>query len=76
MMAHWDLEQLARDLPRLAVPLTLVTGSVDLAVPPEVVFRTRDILPSAEIKLELGLGHLAHEESPERIAVIVRSALE
>jgi magnesium chelatase accessory protein len=75
MMAQWDLRQLARDMPRLTVPLTLVAGSADLAVPPDVAFQTRDIVAGAEVRLERGLGHLAHEESPERIAAIIGSVL-
>ena len=34
MMTHWDLDGLAADLPRLPVPLTLVTAASDRAVPP------------------------------------------
>ena len=33
MMADWDLDSLARDLPRLAVPLLLAHGTADAAIP-------------------------------------------
>ena len=35
MMGNWDLQALQRDLPRLAVPLTLIVGGNDRTVPPD-----------------------------------------
>jgi magnesium chelatase accessory protein len=71
MMAHWDLRPLARDLPRLAVPLTLVVGGSDRTVPPSEARRARALLPSARIVTLPGLGHLAHEEKPEVLAALI-----
>jgi magnesium chelatase accessory protein len=71
MMAHWDLRPLARDLPRLAVPLTLVVGGSDRTVPPSEARRARALLPSARIVTLRGLGHLAHEEKPEVLAALI-----
>jgi magnesium chelatase accessory protein len=87
MMAHWDLDALGRDLPRLAVPLVLVVGSRDTAVPPSAA---RDLLArlgqgdgsgssgpasrtGAQIITLNGLGHLAHEEAPDTVATLIRA---
>lgn len=74
MMAHWDLYTLARALPRLSVPLQLVVGERDLTVRPEQAERVCERLAAAArrpvVRLP-GLGHLAHEEDPARVAEIV-----
>jgi magnesium chelatase accessory protein len=75
MMANWDLRALQRDLPRLAVPLTLVVGAKDGSIPPAEARRVRTLLPSAQLITLPGLGHLAHEEQPaETVALILRLA--
>jgi magnesium chelatase accessory protein len=71
MMAAWDLHPLARALPRLAVPLTLVVGENDRTIPPADALRVRAILPAARIVTLPRLGHLAHEEDPETVAGII-----
>ena len=75
MMAGWDLHTFERRLESLKAPLILVAGGDDRAVSPEDAFKIRDRLPDAEVVLLRGLGHLAHEERPERIAeIVVRAA--
>lgn len=71
MMAAWDLAPLARDLPRLAIPLVLVAGEADRAVPPRQARRIAERVPLADLVVVPGLGHLAHEEDPERIAAVI-----
>jgi magnesium chelatase accessory protein len=71
MMANWDLEALDRDLPRLKQRTVLVVGGEDRAILPETAFTVRDRLPDARVELMRGLGHLAHEEAPERVAELV-----
>jgi magnesium chelatase accessory protein len=68
MMAHWDLEALSRDLPRLPVPLRLVVGKQDRTIRPTEARRIQARIPAAEIVALPGLGHLAHEEAPEEAA--------
>lgn len=75
MMANWDLESLRRDLPRLAVPLTLVVGTRDRAVPPDVSERVARMVRNAQIEALPGLGHLAHEEAPARVAEVMEAAM-
>jgi magnesium chelatase accessory protein len=70
MMANWDLPQLARDLPRLSTRLHLIVGERDRAVPPEDARKVIALLgPAARGQLHslAGLGHLAHEEAPQRM---------
>ncbi|MEM6489771.1 MAG: alpha/beta fold hydrolase BchO, partial [Pseudomonadota bacterium] len=71
MMAAWQLEPLYRDLPRLSAALMLAIGTADRAVPPRDAERVAERLPSARIERLAGLGHLAHEEAPERVAALV-----
>lgn len=71
MMARWDIETLARELPNLAVPLALVIGSNDHAIPPADQRRVARLVPGATIDMQQGLGHLAHEEDPEGTARIL-----
>jgi magnesium chelatase accessory protein len=75
LMANWDLRPLARDLPRLAARLILVTGSNDGMVPPTEAYRVRSLVPRAELVSLPGLGHLAHEERPEQVAAILLRAV-
>lgn len=73
MMANWDLPALARDLPRLPTRTLLIVGGDDRAIKPEDAFALKERLPRARVELLRGLGHLAHEEAPERVAEIVRA---
>jgi magnesium chelatase accessory protein len=73
MMASWDLRDLARGLPALAVPLTLVVGENDRTVPPADAQRVRALVPAAQRVGLPGLGHLAHEERPEQVAALILS---
>jgi magnesium chelatase accessory protein len=71
LMANGDLRPLARDLPRLATRLILVTGSNDGMVPPSEAYRVRSLVPHAELVSLPGLGHLAHEERPDEVAALL-----
>lgn len=92
MMAHWDLDQLQRDLlravdraassqtPTRLPTLHLVTSARDATVPPRQARTLHDALagrPGWDMHLhELpGLGHLAHEEAPGRLAELILSLL-
>jgi len=74
MMAHWDLNPLIADLRGLSAPLTLVAAENDRAVPPSVSQKIAAIAPASTLVALPSLGHLAHEEAPERIAAIIRRA--
>ncbi|MGL5117115.1 MAG: alpha/beta fold hydrolase BchO, partial [Beijerinckiaceae bacterium] len=76
MMANWDLPQLERDLPRLATPLSLIVGQRDEMVRPSVSEAAARLAPASELIRLSGLGHLAHEEAPERVAAAIFAALD
>jgi magnesium chelatase accessory protein len=75
MMANWQLSPLVRDLPTLKTKLLLVAAGNDRSISPDVARQVRDLVPDAMIERMAGLGHLAHEEAPQRTAdLIVRYA--
>lgn len=74
MMAHWDLAPLSRDLPSLGVPMLLLHGDRDSAVPPDVATGVSARVPGTQVELIAGLGHLLHEEAPDAIAGRIRQA--
>ncbi len=71
MMAHWDLQPLVRDLPRLAPKLLLITGAGDRTIAPADSERVRAMVPGASLATLPGLGHLAHEEAPAETARLI-----
>jgi magnesium chelatase accessory protein len=74
MMANWDLEPLARDLPELTPELLLVAFGNDKTVPPAEAERVIAVDPRARMKLVGGFGHLAHEENPAYVAELIFEA--
>ena len=66
MMANWNLDRLSRDMMGLKVPLLLITAEGDKAVPPRVTEDLAERVEVADRELWPALGHLAHEEEPER----------
>ncbi|MDU6492047.1 MAG: alpha/beta hydrolase, partial [Bradyrhizobium sp.] len=54
----------------------LVAASHDRAIPPDVALRIKQLVPQAQLELIDGLGHLAHEEQPARIAALIIAAAE
>jgi magnesium chelatase accessory protein len=73
MMANWDLQTLERDMPRLQTPLALVAGLRDEMVRPSVARDVARRVRSAYVVPVAGLGHLAHEEAPDRIAGMIHT---
>ena len=76
MMANWDLTRIKGELAALSVPLMLVYGDKDAAVPPQVAKDVAAIVPSSRIIAMPGLGHLAPEEDPAGFAKIVRDVAQ
>lgn len=72
MMASWDLEPLKRDLPGLKVPLLLIHGDGDTAIPLAKAREAAALVPGARLEVLARLGHLAHEEAPERVAAMIK----
>lgn len=75
MMADWDLAALGRDLPGLDRRILLLAGARDRLVLPDAARALAETLRNAGVEILPGLGHLAHEEAPERVAApILREA--
>lgn len=75
MMANWNLRALECDLPRLRTPLLTVWATNDRTLPRAQPAALRRLLPQSRAEELEGLGHLAHEEQPRRVAeLIVREA--
>lgn len=72
MMANWNLEHLERSFPDFTNPVMLVHSDGDVAIPLSSVRKAAARLPNAELEVLHGLGHLAHEEQPEKSADMIR----
>ena len=64
MMAAWDLQAFARELPQLKGPVQMQIGLADGTIPPGQADQAQALLPHAQRVNWPGLGHLAHEEKP------------
>ena len=75
MMAQWDLRPLLRALPDYPGPVDLIAGTKDATVPVSVSERVAATMPSATVQTLDELGHLMHEEEPERLAGMIRESI-
>ncbi len=76
MLAHWRLEDLQARLPSLRLPFWLVAGLADRTTAPVRSLELSRRLPQGRFVGLPGLGHLAHEESPEAISTLLLSLLD
>ena len=53
-----------------------MVGSEDKAISPDTAFALKKRLPHARVELLRGLGHLAHEEAPEKVAAVIFGAMD
>lgn len=67
MMANWDLPTLKTRMGEVTNPILLVHSDKDAAIPLDWAREVNSWLPTAELTVLKGLGHLAHEEAPERV---------
>jgi magnesium chelatase accessory protein len=68
MMAQWSLDDLNRALPQITTPTLFIHGEKDGAVAVSVAQRAAAMMPNAELVTLPGIGHLAQEEAPARVA--------
>lgn len=68
MMANWNLQPLQYRLPELTAKLLLLVGEDDQMVPPEQARLIQRRIPQAKLETWSNLGHLLHEEAPQRTA--------
>lgn len=76
MMSQWDVDALMQSLPHQTNPCLLITGSKDLAVPPDVSERAAAQRPDCRWLNVKGFGHLIHEEAAEAVSQLILSFLE
>ena len=76
LMAAWRLDAFAARLPGLDARVHLIGGSADGTIPPAHQRRLERILPRATLDVLDPLGHLLHEEAPERVAATLLARLD
>ena len=64
MMADWDLVALKAALPSIALPVLILHGDRDTAIPVSAARESAAMLPDAHVEVWPGTGHLLHEERP------------
>jgi magnesium chelatase accessory protein len=75
MMANWDLPGLRERMGEAANPVLLIHGSNDPAIPLDWAREAQGWLAHARLEVLPGLGHLAHEEAPEKAAALITAFL-
>lgn len=75
MMANWDLPGLRARMGEVTNPVLLVHGAKDPAIPLDWAKEAASWLPDARLDVLPGLGHLAHEEAPEKVAALIAAFL-
>lgn len=76
MMKAWRLDALERALPQLKGPVYLHLGANDRSIGPEQAERACALMPQAVALRFAGLGHLAHEEAPQRTSAQILEWLQ
>lgn len=76
MMANWDLTALKADLPNLKIPLLVLHGEKDSAIPVASAREATALVADATFEALAGLGHLAHEEAPADVAGRIAAFVE
>lgn len=71
LMANWDLHLIEKTIPKIDVPVLLLHGERDKTVPPDTSRQVAARLALGELVGLPGLGHLAHEEAPDRHAGLI-----
>jgi magnesium chelatase accessory protein len=75
MMANWDLPGLRLRMGEVRNPVLLIHGANDPAIPLDWAKDAHSWLTNARLDVLPGLGHLAHEEAPEKAAALIAAFL-
>jgi magnesium chelatase accessory protein len=75
MMANWDLPGLRERMGEVRNPVLLLHGGNDPAIPPDWARDAQSWLTDARLDVLPGLGHLAHEEAPDKVAGLISAFL-
>jgi len=76
MMSRWSLDTLLPRLTSFDLPVRILVGRGDRAVPADSSHRACAQLPDCRLSEWDGFGHLIHEEAPERVADWIRETLD
>tara|TARA_R110002020_G_scaffold176756_13_gene369262 strand:+ start:1355 stop:2248 length:894 start_codon:yes stop_codon:yes gene_type:complete len=76
MMTQWQIDGLLSRLGQIPAATLLIAADGDLAVPPDTSDSAALRLPDATVTRLPGLGHLAHEEAPDRVAELIETHLQ
>jgi magnesium chelatase accessory protein len=71
MLSRWDLDTLFAALPALDVPLLLLAGEVDRAIPLDQQRELAAQVRGARLVVVPRTGHLLHEEQPAAVARLI-----
>lgn len=71
MMAAWNLDRTWAQMPTLDPAPLLIVGGNDRTVSPRQATQVASRVPGSEVAKLPGLGHLAHEEAPDRVADLI-----
>jgi len=75
-MAHSMAEADLRDiLPRINIPVLLIYGELDQRSPLQIAEGLRDRIPSAQLMVIPGVGHVCNAEAPKEFNAHVRRFL-
>ncbi|MBF8193595.1 alpha/beta hydrolase [Nonomuraea sp. K274] len=69
------LEENERHLGRIDIPTRIVWGAQDTWIPTDIARRLQGLIPTAELSLVEGSGHLIHHDAPVALMNEVRSWL-
>jgi len=75
MMANWDLPGLKARMGEVANPVLLIHGAQDPAIPLDWAKDAAGWLANVRLDVLPGLGHLAHEEAPGKVAALIAGFL-
>lgn len=73
MMANWDLPTLRTRMGELKNPILMVHSDKDAAIPLDWATEAHGWLPTSQLEVLKGLGHLAHEEDPQSVTAMVQT---
>lgn len=76
MMANWDLPTLRTRMHSVGNSVALIHSDNDKAIPLSWAKEAHEWLPNSSLSVLEGLGHLAHEEAPDRVLALIEPVLD
>ncbi len=73
--AAFTLPAPEQDLASVSAPTLIIWGDKDVMVPPEHGEKFTAVMPNAALKIYKDIGHVPHEEAPQRVSADIRAFL-